>query len=98
MIIGLLGMGVVGSGVFEIAEKLEIGRYDVVMALESIAPLKGMQKLGYVYMDYNKLTSVDDIADCYCLVQVNVYGNEIQDVSKLTEHDIIVNYDPTFKG
>ena len=66
--------------------------------LESVAPLKGMHTLGYVYMDYNKLTSVDDIADCYCLVQVNVYGNEIQDVSKLTEHDIIVNYDPTFKG
>ena len=66
--------------------------------LESVAPLKGMHTLGYVYMDYNKLTSVDDIADCYCLVQVNVYGNEIKDVSKLTEHDIIVNYDPTFKG
>ena len=66
-------------------------------ALESIAPLKGMTKLSYVYMDYNKLTSVDDIADCYCLVQVNVYGNEIPDVSKLTDHDIIVNYDPTNK-
>lgn len=66
-------------------------------ALESIAPLKGMQKLGYVYMDYNKLTSVDDIAECFTLVQVNVYGNEIEDVSKLTEHDIIVNWDPTNK-
>ncbi len=66
-------------------------------ALESIAPLKGMQKLSYVYMDYNKLTSVDDIAECFCLVQVNVYGNEIEDVSALTEHDIIVNYDPTNK-
>ena len=66
--------------------------------LESVAPLKGMHTLGYVYMDYNKLTSVDDIADCYCLVQVNVYGNEIEDVSKLTAHDIIVNYDPTYKG
>ena len=66
--------------------------------LESVAPLKGMEKLGYVYMDYNKLTTVDDIADCYCLVQVNVYGNEIKDVSKLVAHDIIVNYDPTYKG
>ncbi len=67
-------------------------------ALESIAPLKGMQKLSYVYMDYNQLTSVDDIAECFCLVQVNVYGNEIEDVSALTEHDIIVNYDPTYKN
>lgn len=67
-------------------------------ALESVAPLKGMDKLTYVYMDYNKLTSVDDIAECYCLVQVNVFGNEIKDVSALTDHDIIVNYDPTYKG
>lgn len=66
-------------------------------ALESVAPLKGMEKLSYVYMDYNKLTSVDDISECYCLVQVNVYGNEIEDVSALTEHDIIVNWDPTAK-
>ena len=29
------------------------------------------------------------------LVQVNVYGNDIDSVSKLTDHDIIVNYDPT---
>ena len=70
------------------------GSYNV---LESISPLKGMQKLSYVYMDYNKLTSVDDISECFCLVQVNVYGNEIEDVSALTEHDIIVNYDPTNK-
>lgn len=63
--------------------------------LASVAPLKGMQKLTYVYMDYNKLTSVDPIAECFCLVQVNVYGNKIHDVSKLKEHDIIVNYDPT---
>ncbi|MBQ3503388.1 MAG: leucine-rich repeat domain-containing protein [Oscillospiraceae bacterium] len=63
--------------------------------LSSVAPLKGMQKLSYVYRDYNKLTTVDPIAECFCLVQVNVYGNEIPDVSKLKEHDIIVNYDPT---
>jgi hypothetical protein len=46
-------------------------------------------------MDYNKLTSVDALADNHNLVQVNVFGNEIKDVSKLTAHDIIVNYDPT---
>ena len=56
-----------------------------------------MHQLTYLYMDYNKLTSVDDIAECYCLVQVNVYGNEIEDVSALTDHDIIVNWDPTNK-
>ena len=63
--------------------------------LESIDTLRNMTDIGYIYMDYNKLTNVDALAECYHLVQVNVYGNEIPDVSALTEHDIIVNYDPT---
>ena len=64
-------------------------------ALKSIEPLSVMHELGYVYLDYNELTSVDPIAKCVNLVQVNVYGNEISDVSALTDQDIIVNYDPT---
>ena len=63
--------------------------------LTSIDSLKNMENLNYVYMDYNQLTSIDAIAGCYRLVMVNVYGNAIEDVSALTEHDIIVNYDPT---
>jgi len=46
-------------------------------------------------MDYNKITSVDPIADCYNLVQVNVYGNVIPNVDSLKEREIIVNWDPT---
>ena len=46
------------------------------------------------YPDY-KLKSIDAIANCYHLVIVNVYGNDIDDVSALTDRDIIVNYDPT---
>ncbi len=64
-------------------------------ALTSIDSLKNMQSMTHVYMDYNLLTNIDAIADCFCLVQVNVFGNKIPDVSKLREHDIIVNYDPT---
>ena len=30
-------------------------------------------------------------------VLISVNGNEIEDVSKLTDHDIIVNWDPTNK-
>ena len=63
--------------------------------LTSIDNLKNMEELGYVYMDYNKLTNINAIADCYHLVLVNVYGNTIKDVSALTDHNIIVNYDPT---
>ena len=66
-------------------------------ALESIDSIAKMADISYIYMDYNKLTSVDALADCFHLVQVNVYGNEIPDVTALTEHDILVNYDPTVK-
>ena len=66
-------------------------------ALESIDSIAKMADISYIYMDYNKLTSVDALADCFHLVQVNVYGNEIPDVSARTEHDILVNYDPTVK-
>lgn len=65
-------------------------------ALTSIDGLSKMTSLTYVYMDYNLLSSVDALADNYCLVQVNVFGNaELKDVSALRSHDIIVNYDPT---
>lgn len=63
--------------------------------LASLAELSNMEQLSYVYMDYNQLESIDAIADCYRLVTVNVYGNPISDVSKLTDHNIIVNYDPS---
>lgn len=64
--------------------------------LTSIDNLKNLDGIAYIYMDYNQITNVDALADCYHLVQVNVFGNTgIQSVSLLTDHDIIVNYDPT---
>ncbi len=63
--------------------------------IESVYPLHNLEELTYVYLDYNQLHTIDPIADCFRLVMVNVYGNEISDVSKLKEHNIIVNYDPT---
>lgn len=68
------------------------GSYNELTSIDNLAVL---DHLSYVYMDYNKLTSVDALADGHNLVQVNVFGNDIHDVSKLTAHDIIVNYDPT---
>ena len=64
--------------------------------LSSLDNLKNMNSLTHVFMDYNALTNIDALADCYCLVQVNVFGNAIPDVQKLRDHDIIVNYDPTY--
>ncbi len=63
--------------------------------IEALNPLAQLEELTYVYLDYNELTTLDPIADCFRLVMVNAYGNDIRDVSKLTEHNIIVNYDPT---
>lgn len=63
--------------------------------LENIDVLANHMNLSYVYMDYNSITSVDALENCYYLVQVNIYGNPVSDVSALTAHDIIVNYDPT---
>ena len=63
--------------------------------VRSLENLKNMHNLTHVLMDYNQITSVNPIASCYNLVQVNVYGNEIDNVDALKEHDIIVNWDPT---
>ena len=64
-------------------------------SLPNIDNLAGLSKLSHAYMDYNKITNVDALANCYVLVQLNVYGNDIDTVAELTAHDIIVNYDPT---
>lgn len=68
------------------------GSHNQLTTIDSLAQL---EQISYVYMDYNALTAIDSLADCYHLVQINVFGNEISDVSALTEHNIIVNYDPT---
>ena len=63
-----------------------------------VEQIKKLPNLTYVYMDYNKLTNVNALANCYHLVQVNVFGNPIKDVSALTkdaegnDRGIIVNY------
>ena len=68
------------------------GSHNEVKSLDS---LKNQMNLTHIYMDYNKIKSITALESCYKLVLVNVYGNEIDDVKSLTEHDIIVNWDPT---
>lgn len=63
--------------------------------LTSLSSLKNTLELTHIYMDYNEITSVAVLENCYKLVMVNIYGNAIESVDMLTEHDIIVNYDPT---
>ena len=64
--------------------------------LNTLVPLGGLIKLNNVFMDYNKgVTSVKALADCPMLIQVNVYGTGVRQVSSLTALNVIVNYDPT---
>ena len=64
--------------------------------LSSLAPLGGLEMLNNVYMDYNEnISSVADLAKCFLLIRVDVYGTKVTDASILTDQSIIVNYDPT---
>lgn len=64
-------------------------------AIRSLDNLANQMNLTHVNMDYNEITSIKVLEDCYKLVIVNVYGNDIDGVKELTDHDIIVNWDPT---
>ncbi len=69
------------------------GSHNQISTLEN---LSGLSKLNIINMDYNeKISSVKDLASCPMLVQVNVYGTKVKDVSALTNLQIIVNYNPT---
>jgi len=63
--------------------------------LTSVAPLKGLFQLNRVNLDYNNISNVNPLADCHNLILVDIFGNPVWDVSKLTDQNIIVNYDPT---
>lgn len=64
-------------------------------AIPDVDGLKGLPILSYVSIDYNKVASLDALKDCANLVQVDAFGNPIKSVSALTDHGVIVNYDPT---
>lgn len=68
------------------------GSHNLLPNLDKLAQL---EQISYIYMEYNALTNIDVLADSYHLVQINVFGNTISDVSALTDHNIIVNWDPT---
>ena len=62
--------------------------------LGTLVPLGGLKMLNKVILDYNNIYWVDPLAKCYNLVQLDIFGNPISDVSKLTEMGVIVNYSP----
>ena len=63
--------------------------------IKSLEPLSGLKSLNKVYMDYNAdISSVNELAKCPLLVEVNVYGTKVKSVSELTKQSVIVNYNP----
>lgn len=64
--------------------------------LSSLDALAGLEHLNIVKMNYNeKIKSVEKLAECPMLIEVNIYGTSVSDVSALTYQSIVVKYDPT---
>lgn len=64
--------------------------------LTSLEPLRGMGQLNKVFVDYNpELESIECLADCHLLIQVNAYGTKVTEVKALLDMSVIVNFDPT---
>ena len=64
--------------------------------LTSLDPLSGLENLNNVFMDYNaEITSIDALKECPMLIQVNIYGTKVTDISALVNQSVVVNYDPT---
>lgn len=64
--------------------------------LKTLEPLSGLKHLNNVYMDYNpEIKSVTELSNCPVLIQVNVFGTKVTDVTALTQQSIVVNFDPT---
>lgn len=63
--------------------------------LENCEGLAGLPNLNFVNMDYNNIRDISCLLSCNRLVQVNVFGTYIKNVTEFTNRGIIVNYDPT---
>ena len=64
--------------------------------ISSLEPLSGLLHLNRVYMRFNtEITSVDPLANCPTLVEVDVWGSKVSNASSLLEQSIIVTFDPT---
>ena len=63
--------------------------------ISSLDTLSGLKHLNNVNMDYNSgISSVKSLAKCPMLIEVNVYGTNVTNVSALTDQSVIVNYNP----
>ena len=67
--------------------------YNNISDVTGLGLLYGLNK---VNLDYNpELSSVEALARCSNLIEVNLFGTKVTDVSMLTSQSVIVNYNPT---
>ncbi len=67
--------------------------------ISDLTPLGNLKNINNILLDYNEnIQSVAPLATCPVLIQVNVYGTKVTDVTMLTEQSIIVNYNPIETG
>ena len=64
--------------------------------IESLKPLAGLRSLNAISMDYNeKISSIAELAECYLLITVSVYGTNVTEIEALTDRSVVVHYNPT---
>ena len=69
------------------------GSYNLISSVEE---LRDLYNLNNVNLDYNtEIESIDALEGCPALVQVDVYGTKVTEISALTARSIIVHFDPT---
>ncbi len=64
--------------------------------IKDLGPLAELQSLNVVNVDYNpSISSVEPLASCPNLIEVNLFGTKVRNVDSLTQQSIIVHYNPT---
>lgn len=64
--------------------------------IDDITVLGNLTGLNLLNLDYNaRLTDVNPLVNCLNLIEVDLFGTLVTDVSMLTDMSIIINYNPT---
>lgn len=63
--------------------------------ISTLAVFAGHRSINNILMDYNAdITSVDVLASCYLLIQVDVYGTKVKQAKALQDMSVVVNFTP----
>lgn len=67
--------------------------------ISDLSGLNGNLSINFIYADYNKITSIASLESCSMLVQIDLWDNPVNadDVKKLQDVGILVNYNPSYK-